>query len=307
MISFLAFVVALGVPTCHPVTADHIYGRDLAQVFPAFQALSPDLVVGLSPFPGQQRVFRPGELHRLALANATKDSEFLEGVCFSWPMSVPTSTMLQAAMEETLAHRNAHIEIVEQSRLEAPPGLISFPLSGLSGTADGPVLWRGIITYADKRTFTIWARVRVNVKEPHLVAAQTLKPGEEVRPDQLKVETYEGPLTREQYYRSPADVIGLTPRNSIASGLPLTAALLRERSEIERGDLVEVIVELKQTHLEAQGVAEESGHKGATILVRNARSGRKFRARIQDKGKVLVIPEGPTGLVTEESRHDTGN
>ncbi len=114
-------------------------------------------------------------------------------------------------------------------------------------------------------------------------------------------------LRAKQYYRSPADVIGLTPRQHIASGLPLTQLYCGSEVKIERGDLVEVIVELKQTHLEAQGVAEESGHKGATILVRNARSGRKFRARIQDKGKVLVIPEGPTGLVTEESRHDTGN
>ncbi len=306
MIPVIAFVVALGISACHSITTDHIYGHDLAEALPAFQSLPPDLVLGLSPFPGLQRTFRAGELKRIAEANQLS-GEFLEGVCFSWPMSLPGSDKVRQAMEKTLANRNAHIEIVEQSKAEAPPGEISFPLSGLSGTSDGPVLWRGSVTYADKKTFSIWAKVRVSVREPHVVATQALKPGDELRPEQLKIETYEGPLMREQTYRSLDEVVGFTPRNQIASGLALNRTLLRERNAVERGDLVEVIVELNQTHLESQGMAEESGQKGSAVLIRNTHSGRKFRARVQDKGKVLVLPQGPTGLVTEDSRHEASN
>jgi flagella basal body P-ring formation protein FlgA len=59
-------------------------------------------------------------------------------------------------------------------------------------------------------------------------------------------------------------------------------------------------VQSERTRIESQAVAEESGGSGSLITVRNARSGRKFRAKVQEKGKVLVVPEGPTGLVTDE-------
>jgi flagella basal body P-ring formation protein FlgA len=76
--------------------------------------------------------------------------------------------------------------------------------------------------------------------------------------------------------------------------------MLRERKQVERGDLVAVTVQTERTRIEAQAVAEESGASGSVITVRNAKSGRKFRAKVQEKGKVLVVPEGPAGLVTDE-------
>ena len=39
--------------------------------------------------------------------------------------------------------------------------------------------------------------------------------------------------------------------------------------------------------------AEGSGASGSLISVRNAKSGRKFRAKVQEKGKVLVVPLWP--------------
>ena len=62
MIPVFAFVVALGVAACHTITTDHIHGHDLAEALPAFHSLPPDLLLGLSPFPGLQRTFRAGEL-----------------------------------------------------------------------------------------------------------------------------------------------------------------------------------------------------------------------------------------------------
>lgn len=307
MIALLLLAVGVVAPSCHTITSDHILAADLAQALPAFSSVSKEQVVGLSPFPGQQRVFRQGELRRLAMTNGLTQTEFTEPVCFAWPMVVPSLDVLRSAMKKSLDGRRAEIEIMEQSMTPLPPGELTFPLQGLSGTSDGPVLWRGVLTYADKKTLNLWARVKVTVHEPHLVANEVLKPGEEVRSEQLHVQNYDGPLLREQPFTAVNQVIGMTARNSVAAGMALTRELLRARNDVERGDLVQVLVELNQTHLEAQGVAEESGQIGALISIRNARSGRRFRARIEAKGKVLVQPQGPTGLVVEESRHDASN
>ena len=298
MIPGIALAIVLSAPPCQTVTTDHIYGRDLARALPVFRTLPEDQVVGLSPFPGQQRVFRPGELGRIAAAN-DMDEHFETGVCFSWPMSVPAVDKMRAAMQKTLAGRNAQIEFVEQSLAPAPPGEITFAPGGLSGKSDGPVLWRGSVSYAENRIFTIWARVKVTVKEPRVIAIASLAPGEEIRAEQLRLTTYEGPLSREITYGALQDVVGLTPKNLVTSGQALTFSMLRQRNEVERGDLVKVLVQMESAHVEAQGIAEESGRCGAVITVRNARSGRKFRALIQEKDKVLVVPEGPTGLVVE--------
>jgi flagella basal body P-ring formation protein FlgA len=203
-------------------------------------------------------------------------------------------------MNETLANRNVAIEIVEQSNTPLPQGKLSFPVSGLSGTSDGPVLWRGSMIYGNGRTLLSWARVRINVRERHVASAELLHAGDEIRADQLKLVDYQGPLMREHHFTSLAEVAGMTARSTVNPDVSLVDTMVRERRQVERGDLVLVTVQTERTRVEAQGVAEEAGTYGSLITVRNAKSGRKFRAKVQDKGKVLVVPEGPAGLVTDE-------
>ena len=140
-----------------------------------------------------------------------------------------------------------------------------------------------------------------------MIAAETLRPGEEVRREQLRLEDYQGPLTRESYCASLQEVVGFLPQNSIATDTPLKASLLRERKDVERGDSVAVIVQSERTRLEAQGIAEDGGRRGSVITVRNARSGRKFRARIEDKDKVLVLATSSAGLVVEGNKDGHSN
>lgn len=285
--------------SCHTIDKDRIYGRDLAIAEPAFAALPANLEIGLAPVPGQQRTFRSEELASIAR------SQHIEGivtrpVCFAWELKAPERADLLAAMNETLADRNATVEIVEQSNAPLPHGKLSFPLSGLSGTSDAPVMWRGSVTYGSGRTLLTWARVRITVRERHVAASELLHPGDEIRADQLKLVDYQGPLTREHYFTSVAAVAGMTPRTTINPELALLDSMVRQRKQVERGDLVEVTVQTERTRIEAQAVAEESGGRGSLITVRNAKSGRRFRAKVQEKGKVLVVPEGPTGLATDE-------
>ena len=306
MILPILVAMALTTPDCRAVESDRIYGHDLANAAPLFKNLPSDLQVGLAPVPGQQRIFRANELRRIAIEQHI-EGEVPESVCFNWPMSVPSREAIRAAMEKTLANRKANIEIVDESMSPAPPGEISFPLAGLSGSSNGPVVWRGSVNYAGARSFLIWARVRVTVKEQRVVAAETLHAGEEIRREQIRLQDYEGPLTRDNYCASLKEVLGFLPQNTISADTTLKASLLRERKDVERGDLVVVVVQSERTRLEAQGIAEDGGRRGSIVTVRNAKSGRKFRARIEDKDKVLVLATSSAGLAVEGGQNGSSN
>ncbi len=90
----------------------------------------------------------------------------------------------------------------------------------------------------------------------------------------------------------------MVARFEIRAGTVLTSRLLEAPKEVERGDTVSVLVQAPGARIEAAGVAEQSGARGSLIVVRNAKSGKKFRALVEDQDKVVVIPQAPIGLAT---------
>ncbi len=297
-----ALLMAVAPPAaCTPIDHDRIYARDLATTAPVFAPLSPDIEIGFAPAPGQQRVFRAAELRRIAQVNHV-NANLSSDVCFAWRMEVPSRASILAAVQESLKGRGAHVEIVTQSLSAAPIGPIEFPLAGLCGFAAGPVMWRGYVAYGLNHRFPIWARVDVSVRESRLVTTEVLRSGVPVTANQLRIDGYEGPLSREAPILDLKSATGMIPRFDVPSGAVLTASMLDQPKEVERGDLVAVVIQTSRTHIEAQGIAEQSGRTGAIITVRNSKTGWKFRARVEARGKVLVVPGGPAGLVTEESK-----
>ena len=299
----LAFVVAsvLQSAACHTVAAEHIYMRDLAAAAPAFARLPPEMEVGFAPAPGQTRTFHPADLQRLAAAHQLQ-AVFPNDICFAWQMAAPTREAILASIGKTLLGRTAQVELLEQSLAAAPAGEMVFPLSGLTGVSEQALVWRGYVLYAHEKRYLIWARVQIRVKENHVVPTETLKPDLVITPDQLRLAPYAGPLLREKVLTDLSLVVGMAPRRSLPAGVPLTENDIDKPREVERGDLVQVIALEGRARIEAQGIAEEGGRCGAVITVRNSTSGKKFRARIEDKDKVLVIPGTSSGLAIEEKK-----
>ncbi len=296
-----AFVLATTLPAmaCHPVQSDKIHGRDLSAWIPGFEALSPDEEFGYAPNPGQQRTFRLGEVRRIAIAHHI-DVMPDQGVCFTWPTEVPSRDSIVSAMEKSLANSKATVELTQQSLHPAPPGEVVFPINGLSGVSAEPVVWHGYVQYGNNKRFSIWARARIRVSETRVKTIDNLTPGQPIAADQVRTEFYEGPMTRDAAPSEISSVIGMVPRNNIPENTFLTNGLLTTPQDVERGDQVQVIVQTAGARIEAQGIAESGGKRGSVIIVRNAKSGRTFRARISDKGQVLVLPSTSVGLVAEE-------
>ncbi len=305
----LAAFLAIGLPAapepsmaCHPITADWIYGRDLVAAAPSFAGLPPELPVSYSPVPGLERIFHPAELRRLAETHHLTGAAVAENICFAWPLASLTRERIAASIEQTLAGRHPHIEPLDWSLAAIPAGELVFPLSGLSALSDKPVIWKGYVAYAGDRRFSTWANVRVAIREPHLISSVALRVGESVSAGQVKTEIYDGPLPREKALTSPDELRGLRARRDIPAGVTLFESLFEIAKEVERNELVTVLVETGAAHIETQGIAEWAGRRGDIISVRNPKTGRVYRARIEDKGTVRVVPGGAVGLVVEEKK-----
>lgn len=278
----LAFIAA-----CQFVSADRIFARDVAAVVPAFAKLAPEVPLGFAPSPGQTKVFGPAELQRVAKANGLALDEAPSEICFQWNMRTLEPGDLITAMNAALpAGRRIEITVVESSRYPAPQGRIVFSEPPVS--ASGPMLWRGQVLYAPNRRYLIWARVLLKYTGPRLIAAEPLHPGEAIRADQLRIEQWSGTLAHLDELATPGEAVGDSVKAAVPAGTVLRRALLMRPADVLRGDAVAVHISSPGASITTEGIAEQTGVRGAVIYVRNRNSGRKFRARVEGKDTVTV-------------------
>ena len=81
---------------------------------------------------------------------------------------------------------------------------------------------------------------------------------------------------------------GRKPVRAIQTGAPIYAPMLAVPHEVERGDRINVEVSRGAVVLAFEAIAESTGRAGESIIVRNPANGRRFQARVQEKGKVSV-------------------
>lgn len=279
----LALAGCLAVPS----GADHITTADLAAAIPAWAAI-PLMPVAPAPAPGVERVFRASELERLAArygvtAGAPSD------VCFARPVAPLDPARITAAMRRQMP--KAKIEILEYSRVPVPAGEIEFPRQGLRAAPWGG-LWMGAVSYGGGRHMAVWARVKVLVPAPRVVATQDLKAGRVVEPSQLGIETREEFPGAGSFVTSVEEAAGRILRRAVPSGSALCTSWLEPPREVTRGETVKVEVWNGAAHLEFEAEAQASGSAGQTIPVLNPLSKKRFPARVSAKGRVVVGKEG---------------
>ena len=262
---------------------DRIVAGDLAARFPQWAAVPPETPLALAPAPGVERVFRVLELRRMAGRWSLSPAPDRE-VCVTRPVAALTAGQIYAAMRQEMPA--ARIELLDFSRQPAPEGALVFPGSGLR-QGPGGGYWSGYVAYGGSHRFTLWARVKVTVAAPRVVAAQDLKPGQALDPAQVRVETREEvPATG--FAGTIEEVAGKAPRRAIAAGTALRTEWLEPAKVVLRGETVQVEAVLGGARLQLECVAEASGAIGETIPVQNPVSKHRFPARVESKGKVVV-------------------
>jgi flagella basal body P-ring formation protein FlgA len=239
-------------------------------------------VIGYSPAPGARRIFKSLELQRIGTPYGVAVAPDAEA-CFEWSLQTLTDDAVRGAIRDSLQSPGARIDVLAISRSQAPAGQLSFPLSGLLASTltgpDTPVTWRGEVQYHGSRKFSVWARVKLSATMTRVVATQLILPGQTLTPDQVRLETYDDFPLRNDIARNLEDVVGRMPRRALRMGMPVFRTDLIEPLQVQRGDLVDV-----------PALAETPGRQGDMISLKNPRTGKIFRARIEGKDKALVMP-----------------
>jgi flagella basal body P-ring formation protein FlgA len=83
-------------------------------------------------------------------------------------------------------------------------------------------------------------------------------------------------------------VVGWWPRLIIRAGSPIRTDQLEQPKEVMRGETVHVEVRNGAARIELDAVAEASGSAGESIPLLNRSSGKRFRGRVEGKGRVSV-------------------
>jgi flagella basal body P-ring formation protein FlgA len=280
--------------------ADRILARDLAAAFPPLSGVAPATEIALAPAPGVTRVFRASDL-RLLAARFHLDAAPAPDppICVERPVAPLDAPRLLAAMRKSLPE--ARIEVLEFSRQPAPSGEIEFPAAGLHaagapGSQPMAALWSGAVLYAGTRRFAIWATATVRVTVPRVLAVADLRPGSPIGAEQLAAETREEFPSAAPFALRVDQVAGRWPRLAIRAGSPIRTDQLEQPRDVMRGSTVHVDVRNGAARLELDALAETSGAVGEFISVRNPSSGKRFRARVDGRGRVSVDAAGsPAG------------
>ena len=175
------------------------------------------------------------------------------------------------------------VDLLDYSKGPVPDGDLDFPRSGLRGD-----IWHGFVRYAGRHRAAIWARVRISIPAPRVVATVDLRPGRPIDASSLKLEVRDDFPAAEPFPAALEDVVGKLPRRPIRAGTPICSSWLDEPKAIARGETVLVEVREGGALLQFDGQALASGAVGQTIPVLNTMSKKRFQARIEAKGKVSV-------------------
>ena len=292
LLLFLLSCASLPAVECVAVNSSRIFARELTGAVPAFRGMDPETVIGFTPLPGVQRVLSARELQAFAQRAGLSLDTPIPAVCVERsvrPIELPD---LQATLGAAVGAMDARLEIVDYSKTLVPPGHLEFPITGLNKPpADAPdtaVIWRGRLVYDGDRSMAIWAKTRITVERPALVATEQIGAGTTIRPEQFKMtHILQFPLAAVTP-DTAAEVVGRTARRTILAGQAIFAEYLTTPRDVAAGERVHVRVVDGLAALSLEAIAQSAGSKGDFVTVRNPASGKTFRGTVEDKGKVVV-------------------
>jgi flagella basal body P-ring formation protein FlgA len=285
--------LALAQAPCASITGSQILGADLAGAVPAFSGIQADTPLAPAPLPGTTRVFYSSELQSIASRFSLAISRPSE-VCFRFATQTLDRERALDEMRKALNIPDSKVELLETNPALVPIGKVEFTREGLSAPAAPDqrtaVFWRGNIVYAGDRRYPIQAKVRITAPLKRVVAIEPLRSGVPIKVEQLRQEVFEGFPPVKSRSSAPDQFVGMIPVHPIATGAEVRLDNLVWPNDVNRGDLVHVEVRFGGAHLALMGRAEAAGHVGDVVAIRNPDSTKVFRARIEARDRVIVLP-----------------
>jgi flagella basal body P-ring formation protein FlgA len=136
------------------------------------------------------------------------------------------------------------------------------------------------------QTITLRGAAERMVRLP--VLKTSLKNGQVITPENVTWTTVKSTSLRNDYVTSIDDMVGATPRRSLAAGEIVRGDALEMPRMVSRGDMVTMIFRQGGMYLTAKGRALDDGAIGQTIKVSNTGSNRTIEARVTATKEVTV-------------------
>jgi flagella basal body P-ring formation protein FlgA len=205
----------------------------------------------------------------------------------------PSVEEIRAALLSALNDPAARLEIIEFSNKPLPPGHLLFSRAALNtppaNDPQTPVIWPGKFIYDDQHSLSVWAKVRISVDREVIIAKDAISKGDVIRVDQIAITRVAQFPSINPPSSSLDEIVGKVARRPIPAGQRIPPDALDEFKEVAQGQTVRVKVVDGAATIIFDGVAQSSGKKGECIFVHHPSNGKVFRARVEDRGQVLVV------------------
>jgi len=262
------------------------------------------LIIGPAPLPGSSQRLDPGYL-RLRLGEAQLEPSKVnlvipDEVLVTRAFQVLTgAAIVEAASREVRQRLEAQPgargpwAVVAASRpadLRVPAGSVELVAQVQGDPSTQSSLGATVAIKVDGRPFqTVPLSLRVGRYQDVVVAARSLDTRSPLTAGDLRIEARPSTDIPEGALSSLPDLTDVDLTRSIREGEPLTAALLRRRVLVKRGELVTLLLEGPGFRIVAQGVASADARRGDMVKVLNATSKREAVGKVDGPGVVRVL------------------
>jgi len=121
-----------------------------------------------------------------------------------------------------------------------------------------------------------------------VIASKMLQKGQKFTEDDLSIETVETTNFKRDYFISMDELLDLQTKQIISKDKPIYTSMVELPDIIHRGDVIKIVVKLKNMEVTATGKALQNGKRGEMIKVQNQSTGKKITAEILNEKTVLV-------------------
>ena len=128
----------------------------------------------------------------------------------------------------------------------------------------------------------------VKVYDKVLVAARDLPIDKPIAPDDVRLEERRMEGRDRRYIKDMAEIQERVPARVIRAGTAVEASMLQNPIAFETGAPVTIKVMYQGIEVRAEGVAMQRGRIGASVRVRNARSGKVLHGKVVDAATVEI-------------------
>jgi flagella basal body P-ring formation protein FlgA len=138
------------------------------------------------------------------------------------------------------------------------------------------------------RTRSIQVPFKVFAKRKIFMLRHPGKQGDTIRKVDVTVKEVYLTGRNNEYPAAIEEVAGMVLKRDIASNTVITKQVLEDRIALQRGDLVNIVVENKRFFVQTKGKAIDKGRIGDTVRVKNVASGREIAGKVAGSNTVVV-------------------